>query len=73
MSLKVVYIDDNNDLLTKGKVYEVIKSNDFKLGIVNQPDLYFIKHDNHANKWFNQNLFLTIEEYRDKKLNELLK
>ena len=71
--MKVVYIDDtNDDLLTKGKVYEVIKNN-FKLDIVNQPDLYFIKHDNYGNRWFNQNLFLTIEEYRDKKLNELLK
>ena len=72
MSLKVVYIGNNDDSLTKGKVYDVIKKN-FILDIVSQADLYFIQHDNYGNRWFNQNLFLTLEEYRDKKLNELLK
>lgn len=76
MSLKVVYIDDNEDLLTKGKVYEVIRNN-FKLDtgksaiFVNQPDLYFIKHDKYSNKWFNKKLFLTIEQYRDNQIDKI--
>ena len=68
--MKVVCIkngmEKNADKLTIGKTYlTIIIDNSSKI------KRYAISNDAGVNWWYNQNLFNTIDEIREKKLNEL--
>lgn len=58
-------IDDGHlTYLTIGKEYKCLQ-------IVNYENKYTIINDNHNVFWYSKSLFATIEEYRNKRLEEL--
>lgn len=65
--MKVVCIDNGGfDLITIGKEYECLNGSDFV-------DDYLISFDNgHRAMYYPKSLFMTKEEQRNKKLNEIL-
>lgn len=67
--MKVVCIDDHTlssgkkiDGLTVGKIYDVIR---------NFPGIFNIVDDNERYHWFNDEVLMSLEKYRELKLNEL--
>lgn len=66
---KVILICTSNHPLTLGKTYLVLRCT-----IVNSfTTIYRVCNDNGKISYCNSNSFLTISEYRDKKLNKLWK
>lgn len=65
--MKVICVDDSintidDNMLTLCKIYEVMSFDGLQ---------YLIKHDGGGYRWFNPNRFITLEEYRQNKLNKL--
>ncbi|MDD4157431.1 MAG: hypothetical protein PHY08_12770 [Candidatus Cloacimonetes bacterium] len=58
-------IDDGHlTYLTIGKEYKCLQ-------IVNYENRYTIINDNHEVFWYSRKLFISLEEYRDKKLEDI--
>jgi hypothetical protein len=65
--MKIICINSKNrgfnSNLTTNKWYEVIKS---------RYECYFIKNDLGEQEWYDFDRFLTFEEFRDKRIKEIL-
>lgn len=59
-------LEDMNDILTVGKIYDVIKQDE---GIIYND--YFIEHDKGGRRWLCKSRFVTIDVWRETQLNEL--
>lgn len=76
--MKVVCIDDDFPFLmekgplTKGKIYEVMSFSGGS-GLREADDIkIFIVNDRNTDDWFYSDRFLTLQEYRNEKLNQIL-
>lgn len=67
--MKVVCINNDRASLILGKTYEV---NLPENGIRPNVKLYYIIDEDNINFGYSRERFLTIEEYRDKKVNDIL-
>ena len=57
--------------LTQGKTYEVIDSK--QTPEQERPHMYKIINDDGKQRWYDKSMFITLEEWRDQQLNEILK
>jgi hypothetical protein len=57
--------------LTQGKTYEVIDSK--QTPEKERPHMYKIINDDDKQRWYDKSMFITLEEWRDQQLNEILK
>ena len=65
--MKIVCINNTKDgvkvnNLTQGKVYDSLNINKYRIVIVN---------DKGVKEWYNNELFISLHEWRDLRLNEL--
>ena len=69
--MKVVFIKNSWFPLTQGKTYEVIDSK--QTPEQERPHMYKIINDDGKQRWYDKSLFMPLEEWRELKLNEILK
>lgn len=62
--MKAVCINDTWFPLTQGKTYEVIDTSQH---------IYKIINDDGKQRWYHKYMFMPLEEWRELKLNEILK
>ena len=60
------YTNKDQSILTEGKSYKVVKKSEFNRY------LFLIECDDKYERFYNINLFYTLDEYREMKLNEIL-
>ena len=56
--------------LTQGKTYEVIDSK--QTPEQERPHMYKIINDDGKQRWYDKSVFITLEEWREQQLNEIL-
>jgi hypothetical protein len=66
--MKVVCVDGNEFDVTFGKIYDVIHIEN-----IGYEKYYKVQTDNGLNMLINKCKFLTIEEFRNKRIEEILK
>jgi hypothetical protein len=62
---RVVCVDVGGVNLTNGKIYGVINEG-------NRENIIFIFNDYGIKRWYSRDRFMTIEEYRNSKINNIL-
>jgi hypothetical protein len=62
--------EDSHLYLTIGKAYTIIPT--MRFGKAAIYDDWLILDDSHSTTWYNKNLFMSLEEYRQMKLEQLI-
>ena len=65
--MKLICINTFNKPLTKGKAYEVLDE-----GHIGGIPVYYMKMDHDYATWIIRSAFLTIEDMREQKINQIL-
>jgi hypothetical protein len=66
--MKVVCIDNNNVNLTRNKIYDIFENKDYD----GSSSHHHIKNDSNKLMYYPKNLFKSIEEIREERLNTIL-